>query len=81
MRFGMRVAIMHPDSRGKVWLRSADPRDPPRIIFNCYSAPNDLPTLREGVRRGRDIANQKPMDEFRGVELAPGPNAQSDADH
>ena len=78
--FSIRPAIMHPDSRGKVWLRSADPRDPPRIIFNCFSAPNDLPTLREGVRRGRDIANQKPMDEFRGVELAPGPDAKSDAD-
>jgi 4-pyridoxate dehydrogenase len=78
--FSIRPAIMHPDSRGKVWLRSTDPRDPPRIIFNCYSAPNDLPTLREGLRRGRDIANQKAMDAFRGEELAPGPKAQSDAD-
>jgi choline dehydrogenase-like flavoprotein len=78
--FGIRPAIMHPDSRGKVWLRSADPRDPPRIIFNCYSAPNDLPTLREGFRRGREIAMQKPMDEFRGVELSPGHSVQSDAD-
>jgi choline dehydrogenase-like flavoprotein len=78
--FGIRPAIMHPDSRGKVWLRSADPRDPPRIIFNCYSAPNDLPTLREGLRRGREIAAQKPMDEFRSVELSPGPSVQSDTD-
>jgi choline dehydrogenase-like flavoprotein len=78
--FGIRPAIMHPDSRGKVWLRSADPRDPPRITFNCYSAPSDLPTLREGLRRGRDIAAQKTMDEFRGVELSPGPSVQSDAD-
>jgi len=78
--FGMRVAIMHPDSRGKVWLRSTDPRDPPRIVFNCYSAPNDLPTLREGFRRAREVANQKPMDEFRGAELTPGPKIQSDAD-
>ena len=78
--FGIRPAIMHPDSRGKVWLRSTDPRDAPRIIFNCYSAPNDLPTLREGFRRGREIAMQKPMDQFRGVELSPGPSVQSDAD-
>ena len=78
--FGIRPAIMHPDSRGDVRLRSADPRDPPRIRFNCYSAPNDLPTLREGFRRGRDIAAQKPMDEFRGAEIAPGPAVKSDAD-
>jgi choline dehydrogenase-like flavoprotein len=36
--------------------------------------------MREGFRRGREIAAQKPMDEFRGVELGPGPSAQSDAD-
>ncbi|MGZ5836318.1 MAG: GMC family oxidoreductase, partial [Xanthobacteraceae bacterium] len=78
--FGIRPAIMHPDSRGRVWLRSSDPRDPPRIIFNCYSAPNDLPTLREGFKRGRDIAMQKPMDKYRGAEIAPGPAVKSDAD-
>jgi 4-pyridoxate dehydrogenase len=78
--FGIRPAIMHPDSRGKVWLRSIDPRDKPRIIFNCYSAPNDLSTLREGLKRGRDIASQKPMDAFRGNEIAPGPAVKSDAD-
>jgi choline dehydrogenase-like flavoprotein len=78
--FGIRPAIMHPDSRGDVRLRSADPRDPPRIRFNCYTAPNDLPTLREGFKRGRDIAMQKPMDQYRAQEIAPGPAVKSDAD-
>lgn len=78
--FAMRVAIMHPDSRGKVWLRSADPRDPPRIIFNCYSVRSDLETMREGFRRARDIAAQPAMDMYRGAELAPGPGVLSDDD-
>jgi len=76
--FGMRVAIMHPESRGKVSLRSADPHAPPRINLNCYAAPNDLATMREGFRLARDIANQKPMDIFRGDELKPGVRIQSD---
>lgn len=78
--FGIRPAIMHPDSRGEVTLRSADPRDHVRIRFNAFSAPNDLPTLREGLRMGREIALQKQMDPFRGLEVAPGPNVNSDSD-
>ncbi len=71
---------MHPDSRGEVLLRSTDPRELPRVRFNFFSAPNDLPTLREGFRRGREIALQKPMDQFRGDEISPGGNVTSDAD-
>jgi 4-pyridoxate dehydrogenase len=78
--FGIRTAILHPDSRGEVLLRSADPRELPRVHFNFLSAPDDLPTLREAFRRGREIALQKPMDEFRGEEILPGSNVTSDAD-
>ncbi len=78
--FGIRPAILHPDSRGEVLLRSADPADHVRIKFNPFSAPNDLPTLREGLRRGREIALQKPMDGFRGREISPGADATSDAE-
>jgi choline dehydrogenase-like flavoprotein len=78
--FGIRPALMHPDSRGEVKLRSSDPRDHVKIHFNPFSAPNDLPTLRQGVKIGREIAMQKVMDPFRGPEISPGPNVQSDAD-
>src|SRR5262249_480619 len=43
--FGIRPTLLHPDSRGEVLLRSKDPRDTPRICYNFFSAPNDLPTL------------------------------------
>jgi len=78
--FGIRPAIMHPESRGEVLLRSSDPRALPRVRFNFFSAPNDLPTLREGFRRGREIALQEPMDEFRGEEISPGADLKSNAD-
>ena len=78
--FGIRPALLHPDSRGEVLLRSSDPRTPIRIVYNFLSAPGDLPLLREGFKLARAIAYQKPLDRFRGVETVPGPNVASDAD-
>jgi len=78
--FGIRPTLLHPDSRGEILLRSADPRDPMRIVYNFFTAPDDLPTLREGFRRGREVGNQKPLDPYRGVETAPGANVKTDAE-
>jgi choline dehydrogenase-like flavoprotein len=78
--FGIRPTLLHPDSRGEVLLRSSDPRDAVRIHYNFFSAPNDLPTLREGVRRGREVAYQQAMESFRGAETSPGPAVKTDAE-
>ena len=78
--YGIRPTLLHPDSRGEILLRSTDPRTPPRIVFNFFSAPNDLPRLREGVKRARDVAYQKPMAPFRGVETSPGDGVKTDAE-
>ena len=78
--FGIKPALLHPDSRGEVKLRSRNPLDPVRIFFNFFTAPNDLPTLREGFKIGRDVAYQSAMDPFRGEELEPGPNVKTDAE-
>ena len=48
--YGIRPTLLHPDSRGEILLRSTDAREPPRIAYNFFSAPNDLPRLREGVK-------------------------------
>jgi 4-pyridoxate dehydrogenase len=78
--FAIRPTLLHPDSRGEIRLRSADPRAPMRIAYNFFSAPGDLPKLREGFRLARDIAYRAPLDAFRGVETAPGEAVQSDAE-
>jgi 4-pyridoxate dehydrogenase len=78
--YGIRPTLLHPDSRGEILLRSTDPRDPPRIVYNFFSAPNDLPTLREGFKRARDVAYQKPLDPYRGAETSPGENVKTDAE-
>ncbi len=78
--FAIRPTLLHPDSRGEILLRSADPRDPMRIHYNFFSAPNDLPNLREGFKLAREIAYQKSLEQFRGAETAPGPAIKGDAD-
>ena len=78
--FGIRPAILHPDSRGEVTLRSANPRDKVKIQFNFFQVRSDLDTLRKGFRLGREIAHQKAMDPFRGKEITPGESVQTDAE-
>jgi len=78
--YGIRPTLLHPDSRGTVRLVSTDPRSAPRIEYNFFSEPNDLPTLREGFKRARDVGQQAAMAPFRGVEVTPGPDVKSDAD-
>ena len=78
--YGIRPCLLHPDSRGEVKLRSADPRDPMRIIPNFFSAPGDLPKLREGFKIARKVASQKPLDQYRDVETSPGPKVATDAE-
>jgi choline dehydrogenase-like flavoprotein len=78
--FAIRPTLLHPDSRGQILLRSNDAREPMRIIYNFFSAPNDLPKLREGFRLARHIAYQWPLDRFRGAETAPGMSVKSDGE-
>ncbi len=78
--YGIRPCLLHPESRGELLLRSADPRDPIRIIPNSFSAPNDLPTLRQGFKIAREVAAQAPLAPFRSRETAPGPAVTTDAE-
>jgi 4-pyridoxate dehydrogenase len=78
--FGIRPTLLHPRSRGRVRLASADPSALPRIFFDLLSDPADLPALRDGVRRARELAFRVELDPFRGQETQPGPNVQSDGE-
>jgi len=78
--FGIRPTLLHPDSRGEVLLNSADPRAGPRIVYKFFTAPNDLPTLRQGFKMARELVNQKAMDPYRGVALNPKNDVKSDAE-
>lgn len=76
--FGMRPVLLHPESRGEVLLRSADPADPVRIRQSFLATRNDVETLRRGFRICREVVEQAPLDAYRGVETAPGKDVQTD---
>ena len=78
--FGIRPCLLHPESRGEILLRSADPRAKMRIHYNFLTEPGDLAALRDGFKLGREIARQPAMDRFRGAEVLPGEAVQTDAD-
>ncbi len=78
--WSMSPVVLHPKSRGTVRLKSTDPRAQLRIRHNFFSEPDDIATLRDGVRRGRDIAGQTALDSYRGAEVLPGPSVQTDAE-
>ncbi|MCG5431876.1 mycofactocin system GMC family oxidoreductase MftG [Mycobacterium sp. MYCO198283] len=52
------VAVMHPASRGRVALRSADPDAPPRIEHRYDSAPSDVTALREGCALAAELGRR-----------------------
>jgi choline dehydrogenase-like flavoprotein len=70
--FGIRPILLHPESRGYLRLRSADPRDTVKVFQNFFSVDSDMATLREGVRMARRATVQTPLDPYRGDELDPG---------
>jgi choline dehydrogenase len=72
--------LVSPQARGRVWLRSADPADKPRILTNSLSEPDDVRSLVAGMRLAREIAGQAPLREVVLKELKPGPAAVDDGD-
>ncbi len=66
------VVLLHPRSRGRVSLRSADPRDAPRIQLNLLSDPADIQTLVQGIAVARSIYRTPPQSALTGKELRPG---------
>ncbi len=78
--YAIRPTLLHPASRGEVSLRSTDPLDPVRIRYNFFSDPADLPVLRRAFQLAREVGEQAPMDSYRAAEIAPGPDARTDAE-
>ncbi len=50
------------------------------IIVGAGSAGCVLANRREGFRHARDVGNRTPMDPYRGREVAPGPQVNTDAE-
>jgi len=69
---------MRSPSRGHVTLRSADPADAPRILFNYMSHEQDWIDFRTCIRLTREIFAQPAFAPYAGHEIQPGAAAESD---
>jgi len=77
---GFQVHIGHnkPKSKGSVKAISADPKAHPEIRFNYLAHEEDREGFRACVRLTREIIHQQALDDYRGEEIQPGIDVQSD---
>ncbi|MDN3484340.1 choline dehydrogenase [Pseudoalteromonas sp. APC 3224] len=77
---GFQVHVGHnkPKSRGSVTIASADPTQPPKIVFNYLEHQDDIEGFRACVRLTREIIEQPAFNQFRGEEIQPGQQVQTD---
>ena len=76
--FYITVCQLHAKSRGRVSLRSKDPKEAPRIALNLFSTPEDFESMRNGVRAARKIYSMTPQAQLVDQETIPGEDKQSD---
>jgi choline dehydrogenase len=71
------AVLVHVASRGRLWLRSADPRHKPAIDAGYLTDETDLEPLVEGVRIARHIGAQPALRRHRRAEYVPGAATQT----
>lgn len=74
------VCNLNPTSRGQVQIRSADFRDPPKILPNYLATDEDRKIAADSLRQVRQIMAQPAMQVYQPEEFKPGPQYQSDED-
>jgi choline dehydrogenase len=74
------VTLVSVRSRGRITLRSADPRHKPAIDAGYLVEDSDIEPLVAGLQMARQFAAAGPMAKICASELAPGPDVRTDAD-
>ncbi|MBP9950139.1 MAG: choline dehydrogenase [Cypionkella sp.] len=77
--FQVHTGPMRSASRGAVTLRSGDPKDAPKILFNYMSQASDWEDFRQVVRLTREIFGQEAMRPHVKAEIQPGVDIVTDA--
>lgn len=76
--FQLHVGPMNSDATGHVKIKSADPLQHPSILFNYLSTEKDRREWCEAIRCSRELIETSAMDAFRGEEISPGKEVQTD---
>ena len=76
--FQAHVGPMRSPSRGSVTLRSGDPTEPPKILFNYMSSEKDWSDFRAAIRLTREIFAQEAFQPYVKHEIQPGPQVRTE---
>ena len=72
------AGIIRPLSRGRLWLRSADPAEHPVLDPQYLSEPADVAALLASLRLAREVGQAQALKDWRSREIAPGPDVRTD---
>jgi choline dehydrogenase len=78
--YQVHIGNMRQASRGWIKLKSADPREHPRIQPNYLMEEQDRKEFRDAVKLTREIFAQKAFEPYRGAEINPGAHVKTDAE-
>jgi len=76
--YALHVCDLRPKSRGYIALKSADPCDDALIQPEYLSHPDDMAQLVKGVKLARRLLAAPAFDPYRGEEMYPGKEVQTD---
>lgn len=76
--FGLHVCGLYPKSRGEIRLKSSHPDDAPLIDPQYLTDEADQNVMIDGVKQARKILASSAFEAYRGIEISPGPEVQSD---
>lgn len=76
--YSVHVCVLRPKSTGTVTITSADPFAAPEIDYNFFAEPDDCKVMVDGIRQARRILAARAFDDYRGEEIHPGSDCQSD---
>ena len=72
------AGIIRPLSRGRLWLRSADPAEHPVIDPHYLEEKADVRALLASLKLSREVGEADALKDFRAREIAPGPDVRTD---
>lgn len=76
--YQVHVGPNNPFSRGKLAITSTNPSSKPSIVFNYLQHEQDVQDWRDTIRLTREVLGQDAMNDYRGEEIQPGADIESD---
>jgi choline dehydrogenase-like flavoprotein len=77
--FAISIVLLHPMSRGRLTLASADPHAKPLVDPALLSVPDDIEPLVGGLRLARRVFATPAFAHYHATEFLPGPSVDGDA--